>query len=255
MPVAVMNHTQTLLHIAIVDDLETDREKLENAVSAFFSRAADCSCDIKTCTCGEELLGSFSPGMFDLAFLDIQMEGMSGIELAKTLRALDTKLMIVFLTSSREYAFDAFPVHPFDYLVKPFEQRTLDALLTEALRVMETPEPKLNVRTSGGTLSVPFSSICSLVSQGHAVEMRLTDGQTLACANTFTEISEAVTGDARFLLCNRGIVVNMNHVASLADDVLRMKDGTLFPLRVRGRTAIISQFSQYMVTRMEGGRR
>ena len=246
----------TPLHIAIVDDLDTDREKLEKAVSAFFSRAADYSCDIKTCTGGDELLESFAPGMFDLALLDIQMEGMSGIELAKALRALDTKLLIVFLTSSREYAFDAFPVHPFDYLVKPFAQRTLDDLLREVLRVMETPEPELNVRTSGGMLSVPYASICSLVSQGHAVEMRLTDGQTLACANTFTEISEAVSGDARFLLCNRGIVVNMDHVASLADDVLRMKDGTLFPLRVRGRSAVISQFSQYMVTRMEkGGRR
>ena len=144
-----------LLHIAIVDDLDTDREKLEKAVSAFFSCATDYSCDIKTCTGGEELLESFAPGTFDLAFLDIQMEGMSGIDLAKTLRALDTKLLIVFLTSSREYAFDAFPVHPFDYLVKPFEQRTLDALLTEVLRVIETPEPELNVRTSGGTLSVP----------------------------------------------------------------------------------------------------
>ena len=118
MPVAVMNHTQTLLHIAIVDDLETDREKLEKAVSAFFSRNADVSCDIMTHASGEELLEAFSPGTFDLAFLDIQMEGMSGIELAKTLRALDTKLLMVFLTSSREYAFDAFPVHPFDYLVK-----------------------------------------------------------------------------------------------------------------------------------------
>lgn len=246
----------TPLHIAIVDDLDTDREKLENTVSAFFSRNADVSCDIMTHASGEELLEAFSPGMFDLAFLDIQMDGMSGIDLAKSLRALDTKLMIVFLTSSKEYAFDAFPVHPFDYLVKPFAQRTLDDLLREVLRVMETPEPELNVRTSGGMLSVPYASICSLVSQGHAVEMRLTDGQTLACANTFTEISEAVTGDARFLLCNRGIVVNMDHVASLADDVLRMKDGTLFPLRVRGRSAVISQFSQYMVSRMEkGGRR
>ena len=232
-----LQRDSTPLHIAIVDDLDTDREKLENAVSAFFSRAADVSCDIMTHASGEELLEAFSPGMFDLAFLDIQMDGMSGIDLAKSLRALDTKLMIVFLTSSKEYAFDAFPVHPFDYLVKPFAQRTLDDLLREVLRVMETPEPKLNVRTSGGTLSVPFSSICSLVSQGHAVEMRLKDGQTLACANTFTEISEAVSGDTRFLPCNRGILVNMDHVASLADDVLHMKDGAVFPLRVKGRTA------------------
>ena len=256
LPVIMMNHTQTLLHIAIVDDQAVDREKLENAVSAFFSHAADYSCDIRTCTCGEELLEAFSPGMFNLAFLDIQMEGMSGIELAKALRALDTKLLIVFLTSSREYAFDAFPVHPFDYLVKPFEQETLHALLQEVLRMTETPEPELSVRTSGGLLSVPYASICSLVTQGHAVEMHLTDGQTLTCGNTFKEISKAVSTDARFLPCNRGILVNMDHAASLADEMLRMKDGTVFPLRVRGRGAVISQFSQYMVRRMEeGGRR
>ena len=241
------------INIAIVDDQEADRRKLSNAVNDFFSRTGSVSCEIMSYESAGEMLEAFSPGRFALAFLDIQMDGMNGIDLAASLRAEDTKLLIVFLTSSREYAFDAFPVHPFDYLVKPFEQQTLDALLTEALRVMDEPEPELDVRTSGGTLSVPYASICSLVSQGHAVEMRLTEGQTFACANTFTELSEAVLNDARFLFCNRGIVVNMDHVASLADDVLRMKDGALFPLRVRGRTAVISQFSQYMVTRMEKG--
>ena len=63
----------------------------------------------------------YEPGHSDLVFLDICMGDVNGIELARHLRAVDEKVLIVFLTTSSEYAFDAFPIHPFDYLMKPID--------------------------------------------------------------------------------------------------------------------------------------
>lgn len=48
------------------------------------------------------------------------MEGTNGIETARILRRTDPDLLLVFVTSSPEYVWDAFPVHPFDYLLKPY---------------------------------------------------------------------------------------------------------------------------------------
>lgn len=50
---------------------------------------------------------------YQVVFLDVCMEGTNGIETARQLRDADPELLIVFVTSSPEYVWDAFPVHPF----------------------------------------------------------------------------------------------------------------------------------------------
>ena len=69
---------------------------------------------------------------------------------------------------------------------------------------------------------------------------------------TFTEIENLLTADPRFLRCNRGILVNMDQVLRLDGDVFRMRDGTIFPLRVRSRAELVNKFSRYTIARMEG---
>ena len=64
---------------------------------------------------------------YQVVFLDICMEGTNGIETAQRLRAADPDLLIVFVTSSPEYVWDAFPVHPFDYLLKPYKEESLSS--------------------------------------------------------------------------------------------------------------------------------
>ena len=69
---------------------------------------------------------------------------------------------------------------------------------------------------------------------------------------TFSELEKLLSNDRRFLRCNRGVIVNMDQVLRVDGDVFKMRDGTVFPLRVRNRTVLISQFSQYTISRMEG---
>ena len=88
-------------------------------------------------------LKEFEPGFFRVAFFDIRMDDMTGIQLAEQVRKQDTSLLICFLTTSREYAFDAFPIHPFDYLIKPVDQEKLNHVMDEVVRslaVIKDPE-------------------------------------------------------------------------------------------------------------------
>ena len=238
------------LHIAVVDDRKADRERLEQDIRLFFSERQEPSAAVRVFESGQALLDCFQAEAFDLVFLDIVMDGMDGIELARRLREADTKLLIVFLTSSREYAFDAFPVHPFDYLVKPYDQSALNALLTEALRVLSLSDPEVTVRVSRAAYQVPLRKLCSIVSNGHRLDIVTTDGHTLNSIMTFSELRSMLGDDPRFLECNRGVIVNMDQVLSLNGDTLKMKNGSSFPLRVRNRSEIVKQFSQYMISRM-----
>lgn len=69
----------------------------------------------------------------DMAFLDISMPGESGLELAQRIPSVNSGMDVVFLTSHKEYALDAFDVHAFDYLVKPVSQERLERTVQRAV--------------------------------------------------------------------------------------------------------------------------
>ena len=103
-----------LIRIAIVDDQPEARELLRQDLLVRAPAGTSIACFDSS----ESFLSGFVPGDDSLIFLDICMKGMNGIEAAERVRKRSARCLIVFLTSSREYAFDAFPIHPFDYLVK-----------------------------------------------------------------------------------------------------------------------------------------
>ena len=247
------------MKIAIVDDRAEDRKILEECIRNFcMEERADengdakeaASCSIDHFASAEEFLPAFRPGTYDLAFLDIIMDEMNGIELAKKMRGSDPHTLIVFQTTSREYAFDAFPVHPFDYLIKPCRQDEVDNVLTEAGRVLSAGDPEITV-SAKGEFRVPVRTISAAVADGRGVELQLTNAQPLRTNETFRSMSEKLEPFPQFLLINRGVMINMDHVMTPEGDCLKMKDGTLHPVKVNGRGAVMSAFTQYMISRVE----
>ena len=248
------------MKIAIVDDRAEDREALEKCIRAFHGEQADggdaggsdsaASVTIDCFASAEEFMPSFKPGAYDIAFLDIIMDEMNGIELAKKMRSTDPHTLIVFQTTSREYAFDAFPVHPFDYLIKPCSQDEVDIVLTEAGRVLSAGDPEITVNARG-EFKVPVRTICAAVADGRGVELQLSKSQPLRTSETFRSISEKLEPFPQFLLINRGVMINMDHVLAPEGDCMKMKDGTLHPVKVNGRGAVMSAFTQYMISRVE----
>ncbi len=65
------------------------------------------------------------PGEIDLLFLDVEMEGMNGVEAAEALRTFDRTILIVFMTGYSDYVFDGYRVNALDYMMKPTEERQL----------------------------------------------------------------------------------------------------------------------------------
>lgn len=104
------------------------------------------------------------------------MAGTNGIETARQLREKDPRLLIVFVTSSPEYVWDAFPVHPFDYLLKPYKEEKIALLTAELRRVLCRQEPELDVRIARQTVQIPLSKVHYAASQNHIVRVVTDDG-------------------------------------------------------------------------------
>ena len=243
------------LNIAIVDDALSDVVRLENFVRNYFYRSEHKLAGISSYASGEDMLRNFEPKMFHIVFMDIIMGNINGVQTAQQLRTEDTELLIVFMTTSREHAFATFPIHPFDYVMKPYGKKEVEKVLNEAVRVLTAYDPAITIKVPHSEQTIPMRLISSVVSnRNHTVEINLTDGKCVLSIMTFKEVEKLFAEDTRFLLCNRGIIVNMSQISSQEKGVFVMKDGTRYPIRVNGQSKITEAFSQYLISNMRAGK-
>ena len=174
------------LRTAIVEDSKPDAERLKQLLKkAFENENISCSCFAS----GDEFLRAGWREGDQGVFLDICMEGTNGIETAQRLRAADPDLLIVFVTSSPEYVWDAFPVHPFDYLLKPYREEKLFQLADELRRVLFWAEPELEVRIARQQVHLPLRKIQYAMAQNHYVRIVSDDGECRA-VSTFSQVEQ-----------------------------------------------------------------
>ena len=99
-----------MYRIAVCDDEKNVRDEIRNLILEWNSEV-----ELKVFSSGEDLLENYLP--YDAVFLDIDMQGMNGIETGKALRLIDLEVKIVYVTAYRDYVAGAFGVHAFQYLL------------------------------------------------------------------------------------------------------------------------------------------
>src|ERR1700693_4482877 len=82
--------------------------------------------------------------LIDLLLLDIEMPGMTGLELTKNL--INKRPVIVFITSKREYAADAFDLNVVDYIIKPVTSSRFIQAIDKAREILESKKEKVNLK-------------------------------------------------------------------------------------------------------------
>ncbi|MGN0526815.1 MAG: response regulator [Acutalibacteraceae bacterium] len=87
-----------------------------------------------------DALGYVANNKVDIAFLDIEMPVIKGIELAKRIKDINSNVRIIFATSYSEYALDAFSVDAVDYVMKPYEPETIRKAYDKAMLVKDVEE-------------------------------------------------------------------------------------------------------------------
>lgn len=166
------------LRFAVVEDRLPDAQRLESLLRLAFGGGHTLVCDHYES--GDAFLQAFPSKNHQVVFLDICMEGTNGIETARILRRTDPDLLLVFVTSSPEYVWDAFPVHPFDYLLKPYREEKLFQLADELRRVLFRAEPELEVRIARQQVHLPLRKIQYAMAQNHYVRIVSDDGECRA---------------------------------------------------------------------------
>lgn len=96
---------------------------------------------------GIEALKWVEKNPVDVAFLDVEMPGMNGIELAKKLKQIDRNIRIIFVTAYEQYALDAFGVDALGYVLKPCSREEIQKELDKASCMRARPEKRIVIQT------------------------------------------------------------------------------------------------------------
>ncbi len=230
------------MNIAVVDDEEAIREQINN-----FIKKRNPDFNISGFATGEELLAAEKD--FDMIFLDIQMEGISGIEVARTFRQSGVDVVLIFITGIKEYVFEAFDVSAFHYLLKPIEeQKFLEVLSRAAEEVRKRKGQKerqifIRAKNQGYTLSL--NSILYIESRGKKVEIHTSDMEDVIASYITMDELERQLRDS-FYRCHRGYLVNMAHIARYDSDSIFLSNGEKVYLTRKKHNEFVKAYMWYL---------
>ncbi len=174
----MIDNNETAARILIVDDEAPARARMVDLLSDVASDFAHTI--IGEAGDGRSALDRLAETSADIALIDVQMPGMTGIELARHLGVLPDPPAIVFVTAFDEYAVKAFEVHALDYLMKPVRAaRLLEALmrvraLTERQPQRQTQAIAAAARESGEALGRKRDTI-AVVERGRVLLVPVAD--------------------------------------------------------------------------------
>ena len=230
------------MNIAVVDDEEAIREQIGG-----FIKKRNPDFDISSFATGEGLLAAGKD--FDMIFLDIQMEGMGGIEAARTLRQSGVDAVVIFITGIREYVFEAFDVSAFHYLLKPIEEQKFMEVLgraaEEAGKRKGQKERQIFIRAKNQGYTLNLNSILYIESRGKKVEVHTTDMEDIIESYATMDELEGQLGDG-FYRCHRGYLVNMAHIVKYGIDSIFLSNGEKVYLTRKKHNEFVKAYMWYL---------
>ena len=229
------------MHIAIVEDQAADRETLRGHLQALFEGGPSM---IREFDSGEAFLKDYAPGLYDLLFLDCCLKGVNGMDVARAVRSAGDACEIYFATSSRDFAVDGYEVRASGYLVKPY---TRDQLARQ-LRFLAREQPFIEL--GGRKLTLSHIAWCAM--DGHYAQVHLVGREALQVRLTFKELTETFARWPQFLVCCRGVLVNLEQVKSLETDCFLLYNGDRAPIRQRDQREILQAYADYHFRKARG---
>lgn len=221
-----------MIRIAICDDEETMVGRIRTMASAFF-RERNMETAILQFSGGEELLRY--GGTIDILFLDIQMEGMDGMEVAGKLRERGFRGFLIFITVLRELVFRSFEVQAYDYLVKPIEESRFEKTMERLLGSMRNAgEESLLVQKGYESRIVSREDImyCEIIDR--KVYLHLSSGEVLDFYDRIEHLEARL--DKGFFRCHRSFLINLKYLKSYKNGTAYLEGGVEIPVsRLRSR--------------------
>ncbi len=234
------------MNIMICDDQKNELENIRQVVEEYAAAHSELPIEIKCFLNPLDMLDDVNiNGVPDIALLDICMPGILGTEIAKEIQnKSEDNTDIIFLTTSSDFAVEAFALHVNDYLKKPFTKERLTDTLD---RVIRKRKRRLFVPVTCGREihRIDLYQVLYMESKNHNVEIYLKSGKSIKTRQTLADMKK-LFGDIRgFISVGASYIVNLRSVQSILQTELIMINGQSIPIPRRLRNDVKEQYFDF----------
>lgn len=233
-----------MIDIAIVEDNREQAAALEGHIKAY---AADHKLSVSVSIFYEPItfLEKYSP--FHIVYMDIMMPLLNGMDAAKLLREKDEKVILIFVTTMRQYAIQGYEVAASDFIVKPISYPEFALKFTKVLTRLEyVMPPDVLVRTDTSFVRLSPRDIRYVEVKGHHCVYHTASGEYRQY-QTMKSAESALSGQD-FVRCNNFLLVNLAHVDRI-DGMNVIVGGEPLQISHPKRKAFTDAFVRFMETR------
>lgn len=235
------------MKIIICDDSIKDLIKIEKLLQKYIGFHPDINIDISKYSnpsklydeiCGKEAA--------DIYILDMLMAEKTGIDIGSQIRKSGSEKVIIYITSSDDFALDAYRVHAARYLLKPIREEDFFEAMDYALSCTETKKgPVYLIKTKEGFTSIPYFKIEYIENASRILDIHLTDGESIKSIfirKSFDSEIEGLLRDKSFLQIHKSFVINLKYVKKLTQNSVIMESGANLPVSKARSTGVKKEY-------------
>lgn len=164
---------------------------------------------------------------YDIAFLDIEMPRMAGIEAGRIIRRSDPKMVLIYVTNYTGFTMSAYELEAIGYITKPMDVEKLNRLLEQAFSIVRDRSSRhyqdlISIKSGYETVTIRAQEIIYLNKYQNAVYIHMKNGKLYKWYNTIKNIADLL--DARYFIeIYRGCLINIRYIYEFAEDSILLK--------------------------------
>lgn len=230
------------MRIAVLDDNPSDARRLVDYLEQY-QREHGLAFQTDTFYASLDFLEEYRGG-YDVIFLDIEMPGSDGLEVAQEIRSKDEGVGILFITNMAQYAIRGYEVNAIDFMVKPVSYYNFARKLEKAIHFARRREGKdLVLSNKEGVFRVSISEILYIEKSGNYAHYHTVRGDFVQ-RGSIQQVKEKLQKLA-FSECTSGCLVNLRHVERIGKDTVEL-NGQELPLSRRMKKSFTQEYVDYI---------
>jgi DNA-binding LytR/AlgR family response regulator len=238
------------LRIAICDDDNKDLLQIASLLESYRnSRKVQLS--YVSFQNAMDLLASMDIRDYDLILLDMLMPGINGMEAAREIRERNSRVQIVFLTSSPEYAVESYSVRAYYYILKPASEEKLFLILDKLMDDFRKPEDALLLKTQSSVFSLPYGKMEYIEVSAKKLYFILTDGSMREVTGKLADYEQALLKRPGFMKVHRSYLVNLQWVKELRQGELITVSGRHVPVSRAAYPQVRTAYTHFLFSEAE----
>ena len=214
--------------ICIVEDEVDQAELLKNYINRY-ANEHKLPFSIEHLSDGIDLVDDYK-GQYDIILLDIQMKHLDGMAAAEKIRQMDSDVIIIFITSTVQYAVQGYAVDALGYVLKPVPYTQFEQLFVKATQRVQAKQKHVYIKVSveDKQLKLDCESINYIESQRNNVILHCND-QDYVTAGPLKRFEEMLS-DHGFSKCHNAYVVNLSSVEGVQKEEVLLTNGVTLPI-------------------------